>query len=68
MDISIILVYIKNNWFQLIIDAVALDHVVLVAAQKAGYTQLTSLCQKFANFLGFIWDVICGFGKPAIKK
>ena len=65
MDINQYLValihWVGANPKQTLVDLVAFDHVVLVAAQKAGYTKLTSVCQKFANLLTFLTNIVTTF-------
>ena len=59
--------YIQLHWLQLLVDAIAIDHAILIASQKDGVPQVTSICQKIAGLLNFIWDVGTGIVSAGIS-
>ena len=59
--------FIQLHWIQILVDLIAIDHVILVASQKDGIPQVTSVCQKIAGVLNFIWDVGTGMVSAGIS-
>lgn len=70
MQIHDVIIWLSNNWLNLIQwigDIIAIDAVIKQVALKYGFNKLVSICDLIANDLGFILDVL-GSIPTAFKK
>ena len=46
-----IFLYVKHHWFQLAVDAVAIDNAIVSGARAAGWTKLETVASAIGKFI-----------------